>query len=153
MKHEESAIQSALCQHLNLFGVPGLVWFAVPNGGRRNAREGGRLKAEGVKAGVADLMLIYHDKIYALEIKTRKGRLAPAQSEWLAAFDTATGGHGEGRAFVAHGLDQALDWLEARGLIRSTYSTAKDVEGSFSDAYAAIRKRVAAGGQSWKPKL
>ena len=32
------------------------------------------------------------------------------------------------------------------------YDPAKDVEGCFNDAYAAIRDRVAAGGPGWTPK-
>lgn len=32
------------------------------------------------------------------------------------------------------------------------YDAAKDVEGSFNDAYAALRERVAAGGPGWEPK-
>jgi N6-adenosine-specific RNA methylase IME4 len=32
------------------------------------------------------------------------------------------------------------------------YDAAKDVEGSFNDAYAAIRERMAAGGPGWEPK-
>lgn len=32
------------------------------------------------------------------------------------------------------------------------YDPVKDVEGSFNDAYAAIRERRAAGGKGWEPK-
>lgn len=32
------------------------------------------------------------------------------------------------------------------------YDSAKDVEGSFNDAYAAVRERVAKGGPGWEPK-
>lgn len=38
--------------------VPELKWlFAIPNGGARNAITAGRMKAEGVKKGVADIFL------------------------------------------------------------------------------------------------
>lgn len=36
--------------------------------------------------------------------------------------------------------------------IEPEYDANKDVEGCFSDAYAAIRDRVAAGGPGWEPK-
>ncbi len=36
---------------------PGVVIFAIPNGGYRRMREAVRLKAEGVLAGVPDLMI------------------------------------------------------------------------------------------------
>ena len=32
------------------------------------------------------------------------------------------------------------------------YDSAKDVEGSFNDAYAAVRERMANGGKGWEPK-
>lgn len=59
--------------------------FAVPNGGRRDPVTGARLKAEGVVAGVSDLILFLpSDKHHALciEMKTPKGRQSPSQKEW-----------------------------------------------------------------------
>lgn len=59
--------------------------FAVPNGGRRDAVTGARLKAEGVVAGVADLLLFVPAKQHhalCIEMKTPKGRQSPSQKEW-----------------------------------------------------------------------
>lgn len=59
--------------------------FAVPNGGRRDATTGARLKAEGVIAGVADLILLVPCKGYGallVEMKTAKGRQSKAQKQW-----------------------------------------------------------------------
>ena len=59
--------------------------FAVPNGGRRDPVTGARLKAEGVVAGVSDLILFFpSDKHHALciEMKTPKGRQSSSQKEW-----------------------------------------------------------------------
>ena len=50
--------------------------FAVPNGSRRDAVTGARLKAEGVLAGVADLILLKSNRYYGamlIETKTKKG--------------------------------------------------------------------------------
>lgn len=44
----------------NLERLPMLQWIhAIPNGGKRDKITAGRLKAEGVKAGVADIFLPY----------------------------------------------------------------------------------------------
>ena len=56
--------------------------FAVPNGGLRNAIVAKKLKAEGVVAGVPDLILPvakngYHGLF--IELKTEKGKASPAQ--------------------------------------------------------------------------
>ena len=59
--------------------------FAVPNGGRRDAVTGARLKAEGVLAGVADLILLKSNRFYGallIEMKTRKGKQQQTQREW-----------------------------------------------------------------------
>ena len=59
--------------------------FAVPNGGRRDAVTGARLKAEGVLAGVADLILLKPNRFYGallIEMKTRKGKQQQTQREW-----------------------------------------------------------------------
>lgn len=59
--------------------------FAVPNGGRRDHITGARLKAEGVVAGVADLLLLVPSRQHhalCIEMKTAKGRQSPAQKEW-----------------------------------------------------------------------
>ena len=59
--------------------------FAVPNGGRRDASTGARLKAEGVIPGVSDLILLRpNDKYCALllEMKTSEGRQSSSQRLW-----------------------------------------------------------------------
>lgn len=50
--------------------------FAVPNGGKRDQVTGGKLKAEGVVPGVADLILLKSNRDYGaalIEIKTLPG--------------------------------------------------------------------------------
>lgn len=59
--------------------------FAVPNGGARNAVTASILKAEGVVAGVADLLLLVpsgDSHGLAIEMKTPKGRQSDSQREW-----------------------------------------------------------------------
>ena len=61
--------------------------FHIPNGGRRNAAEAARFKAEGVKAGVPDLFLpVARNEKHGLwiEMKRREGgRVSDYQSEWI----------------------------------------------------------------------
>ncbi len=112
MKHEEDNIQRAVCDHLRLRANPGVVWFAVPNGGRRNVREAARMKGMGVTAGVADLILMYNRNFYALELKSAKGRPTEAQLVFRDAVNKA-GGY----ASIAWGIDEALGALERWGLV------------------------------------
>lgn len=67
--------------------------FAIPNGGNRNAREGARLKGQGVTAGVPDTLLAVPVPPYAglfLELKVGRNRPSPEQVAMLAAL-TAQG--------------------------------------------------------------
>ena len=60
--------------------------FAIPNGGQRNPATAGRLKAEGVKAGVPDTFLpIARRDFHGLFIEFKKvgGKTSPAQDEMI----------------------------------------------------------------------
>jgi hypothetical protein len=66
--------------------------FSIPNGGQRNPREGVRLKAEGVKAGVSDLLLPLRRGGFAglwLEMKAPGNKPTPKQTEWLQRMERA----------------------------------------------------------------
>lgn len=59
--------------------------FAVPNGGKRDAVTGAKLKEEGALAGVADLILLKSNRFYGallIEVKTKTGRQSDSQKEW-----------------------------------------------------------------------
>ena len=71
-----------------------LLWCHVPNGGWRTPATGARLKLEGLKPGVPDILIFtppnaLDEKGYsylgvALELKRAKGgRLSPEQARWL----------------------------------------------------------------------
>lgn len=92
----ESQEQQALFRWWRLFQpklAPGRVMYAIPNGGRRDAVTGARLKAEGVLAGVPDVFLAApmppHAGLY-IEMKRRTGgRATPAQQAMLATLEAS----------------------------------------------------------------
>lgn len=80
--------------------------FAVPNGGRRDAVTGARLKAEGVRAGVPDVVLPvarqgYHGLFIELKADARK-RASKEQAEWLVKLESQ--GY---LAVLCHGMEAA----------------------------------------------
>lgn len=122
MNEEEHKIQCACVkwfayQHPELAGL----LFAVPNGGARSKATAGKLKAEGVTAGVADLILMVpcivpckHDKGWVnethalcIEMKTQKGHQSPEQKEWQAKVEQ----YGYKYA-VCHSLDEFIETVE-----------------------------------------
>lgn len=94
-----AAMQSGKYPELNLL-------YHVPNGGSRHKAEAGRLRAEGVKAGVPDLCLPVargqHHGLYIELKRQRGGRTSDHQSEWLDALSVQ--GY---KAALCYGWEQA----------------------------------------------
>ena len=89
--------------------------FAIPNGERRSKAAGGRLKAEGVKAGVPDVCLPVPRSGYGalyLEFKLPGQYPRKNQKEWHERLRNAGN-----RVEVVHSVDEArsavLDYLGA----------------------------------------
>lgn len=60
--------------------------FHVPNGGARSKATAGKLKAEGVRAGVPDYLMPLRRGQHvglAIELKASGGRVEPEQRDWL----------------------------------------------------------------------
>lgn len=91
LEHKEQSLLIRWCfRHADEFkGLDAI--FAIPNGGLRDAISGARLKAEGVRAGIPDLMLPVAKKGkngLFIEMKRRtKGALGPKQKEWKARLE------------------------------------------------------------------
>lgn len=84
--NEEHDIQVA-CVNWFRYAHPHLAMnlFAVPNGGRRDRVTGAKLKAEGVVAGVADLLLLWPNTTHhglCIEMKRPKGVQSDSQKMW-----------------------------------------------------------------------
>jgi hypothetical protein len=85
--------------------------FAIPNGGHRNKATAGKLKAEGVKAGVPDLFLPVQRGGYAgLFIEMKAGRNKPTleQASWHLKLS-----HQGYRVSVCYGWEAARDLIVA----------------------------------------
>jgi hypothetical protein len=112
-KASEHQIQCAVARYLDLAleGVPNCIWWAVPNGGYRDVRTASKLKAEGVKPGVSDIMVLWGGRLICIELKTAKGRQSPEQKQW--ADDATLSG---AAYYVARSVEQVEEFLDAAGL-------------------------------------
>lgn len=81
MKNEEHNLQVACVRWFDMqYPSHKNMLFAVPNGGQRNVVVASKLKAEGVRAGVADLILMCgFGNIVFIEMKTEKGKQQESQ--------------------------------------------------------------------------
>ena len=109
----EDQIQRAVFQHIRLRGVPGLVAWHTPNGGKRKPIEAAIFKGLGVRSGVSDIIAVHDGKIFALELKAEGGRPTETQLEFLADMSRAGAFTG-----LVTGIDQAIKTLETWGLLR-----------------------------------
>lgn len=91
--HDESALQRACVAWFRMqYPEHAPLLFAVPNGGRRSRTEAAIMKAEGVTAGVADLILLEARGGFGalcLEMKTesKDSRQSVGQKEWQKATE------------------------------------------------------------------
>ena len=105
----QTAIVKALREHCKH------PWWAVPNGGARHIRVAAKLKAEGVRPGVADLCFILPGPMPAfLEFKSENGKLSKHQKAFLD--EVAGMGCQWG---IAHSIDEAHGILAAWGCLPS----------------------------------
>lgn len=84
--------------------------FAIPNGGQRNIIVAKKLKAEGVRKGVFDLMLPVQRRGFAglfIEMKKLKGRPTESQLDWYNFLND------QGYcATICYGFDDAVKEIE-----------------------------------------
>jgi hypothetical protein len=82
MKNQEHQIQVAICNYLDWLQIP---YFAIPNGGMRDIGVARKLKAEGVKSGVADLFIMQGNQLHNglfIEVKTMTGKQQETQKNF-----------------------------------------------------------------------
>ena len=108
----ESDLQRAARDYLTL-ALPRheALFFHVPNGGYRALATAGRLKAEGVVPGVADIIIIWKGRALGIELKACTGRLSKAQQNWGDAFTLAGGCYA-----VCRSLGDVGAFLDAAGM-------------------------------------
>lgn len=109
MRHLESGLQKTVVQYLRLeLRYAGGIVYAVPNGDKRDAIVGARLKQEGVLAGVADLhILLPGGRIIFVEMKTKQGK----QSENQKKFQDTVENLGF-EYLIWRSIDDAISWVK-----------------------------------------
>lgn len=96
-------------------GLPGVVTWHTPNGGKRDALEAVRFKQLGVLAGFPDVAHLF-GPLFLLELKEEKGRLSSAQIE-LHPRLVAAGA----KVATAYNLADAKAQARAWGIVRSGF--------------------------------
>lgn len=111
MKHLEDNLQMAVADYLRI-ACPNVLWWHTPNGGKRNAREAGRLKRMGVLPGVADIVLHWGNKKAAMELKVGQRTQTANQTTFMHQWI-----HHGGQYAVCRSLDEVQAALKIWGVI------------------------------------
>lgn len=104
-RHQESTLQrQCVAWFRTLYPRHATMLFAVPNGGGRSRTEAAIMKAEGVTAGVADLILLESRGGYGclcIEMKTgdKASRQSASQKSWQKATENAGNKYAVTRSF------------------------------------------------------
>lgn len=110
----EARFQKSVIQVVQLTHEPGVLWFSIPNEGKRSERLGAELKAMGLRAGVADLCFIINGRAHFLELKSKDGKQTPEQLGFAA--DCAIAG---AHYVLVRNISEALEQLTKWGAIRA----------------------------------
>lgn len=113
----EHKIQVALMDYLSLAARPEIFYFAIPNQSNRHIASATKMKAEGVRSGVADLcFMLPAGRVGWLEMKTAKGVLSDTQKVFR---DRALAlGH---LWAMARSVDEAILHLTSWGVMKGAY--------------------------------
>ena len=90
-QHQQSFVAWWSVVH-RTFGLPEAALFAIPNGGARSMATGARLRKEGVRAGIPDMLLAVpagqaHGLFLEMK-RSRGGRVSKAQKETMGLFES-----------------------------------------------------------------
>ena len=86
-QHLEDDLQAAVCTLLKWALPADATFWAVPNGGLRHKLEAQRMTRLGVRAGIADIHVVYRGRLYCLELKAPKGQLSATQSQMISKLE------------------------------------------------------------------
>jgi hypothetical protein len=110
----EHKIQVALFDYLAAAAKPDVYYFAIPNQSNRHINNAVKMKAEGVRSGIADVcVMLPGGRACWLEMKAPGGSLSPDQKVFRLRCERL--GHGWA---VARSVDEAIPHLKAWGAVR-----------------------------------
>ena len=137
-RHEESNLQRAFVAWFRAtYPEHALMMFAVPNGGGRSRIEAAIMKAEGVTAGVADLILLEARGGWGslcMEWKTRSknSRQSESQKKWQAAAERAGNRYVVVRSLEA-GMAVVKEYMGLPAITRAGYITSAELSAALSE--------------------
>ena len=88
-RHIEDDLQRQVFQFLDWALPADGIAYAIPNGGKRHAREAARMKGLGVRAGMPDIGICFRGRALYVELKAPRGVVSEAQREMAKRLNYA----------------------------------------------------------------
>ena len=110
----EHALQCSLIDYLDLTARPNVYYFAIPNAGKRTPYAGAQMRAEGLRAGVADLIFMLPDgRCCWLELKRSPRQKQSIEQNYFEEICKLL----DHPYAVAHTFDEAVEILRRWGVL------------------------------------
>jgi hypothetical protein len=143
-RQPEAALQRSVIAHLAWRARrPNVWWTHVPLGGLRSKVEAAILRGQGVTRGCPDLLIIADGKAHFLELKSAAGRVTAEQHACHEALRAAGAD-----VAVAHGIDEALEQLEAWNRLRRSSGKSPRSPGARIGVNASAPERESSDEQT-----
>ena len=109
----ESVIARQVAAFLTIALPTDVQWTHIPHGGARSKAAAGRLRAEGVRKGAPDLLIVVPNLgIAFVELKNSAGRLSREQRGWGQAIEATPGAF----FFVCRSVEEVEEALLSIGV-------------------------------------
>lgn len=103
----EDHLQIAVCDYLR-HQYSGCKIHHSPNEGKRGHVSRYKIKHMGVSSGFPDLLVFYHGKKIAIELKHGRNKPTDSQLDWIALLNCY-----DIRSFVCTGFDEAKKFIDS----------------------------------------
>lgn len=105
------------CAFVEWLDANGYMFTAIPNGGHRHIGQAVKLKKEGVRPGLPDILVLVNTHLVWIEMKRRdlkpkrggKGGLSLDQERWIAALNECA----NCQVYVCYGFSEAVDTVRS----------------------------------------
>lgn len=89
MNDPEHKFQVAVATYFKYALPPDVLWTATLNGAYLTMNQRVRMKASGLRPGIADLLLVHNGRVLMLELKSKIGSLSKEQRDYRDALGPA----------------------------------------------------------------
>ena len=85
-RHPEDDLQTVVCAFFAMAFPADAEFWHPANGGKRHTAWAARMSRMGLKAGIADIHILYRGRLYCIELKSKTGSVTAVQKQMADKF-------------------------------------------------------------------